>query len=497
MRFFSLFLLTYVVFTNIIYILMVKQAKTTGKKLSKTSSKVATVKGKRPFGTYQEAVRYLFDRTDYEKEQRLRYNVTTFDLNRMVRLLELLGNPHKKIATAHIAGTKGKGSTATMLAKMLEANKYKVGLYTSPHLVHLHERIVVNSRMISEPEMLGLLNRVHAPVEKVSKTDPLTFFEIMTALAFMYFLDKAIDIGVIETGMGGRLDSTNVIEPKVVGITSLSIDHTQQLGNTIDSIAKEKAGVMKQGVPVVTVQQDPVAMQVLRTHANTVKAPLSVTGVDIDFSHRFETSREHGPHTRICLTTPTSRFEHLRVPLHGKHQAINCGLALAMLDKLKIAGYNIDTEKAIEGLNKVSLPGRMEMIYDDPRIMIDGAHNAASIQALMIAIGQHIPYDSMIVIFGCNNDKDIKGMLHKLQYGADKVIFTRSNSVKAMSPQELADMYTEIAGKMCQAADSLGEALQLAKSAITKEDLICITGSFYLIGQAKMRLQPARSLPAG
>jgi dihydrofolate synthase/folylpolyglutamate synthase len=476
---------------------MVKQAKTTGKKLSKTSSKVATVKGKRPFGTYQEAIRYLFDRTDYEKEQRLRYNVTTFDLSRMVRLLELLGNPHKKIATAHIAGTKGKGSTATMLAKMLEANKYKVGLYTSPHLVHLHERIMVNSRMISEPEMLGLLNRVHAPVEKVSKTDPLTFFEIMTALAFMYFLDKAIDIGVIETGMGGRLDSTNVIEPKVVGITSLSIDHTQQLGNTIDSIAKEKAGVMKPGVPVVTVQQDPVAMQVLRSHANTVKAPLSVTGEDIDFSHRFETSREHGPHTRICLTTPTSRFEHLRVPLYGKHQAINCGLALAMLDKLKIAGYNIDNEKAIEGLNKVSLPGRMEMIYDDPRIMIDGAHNAASIQALMIAIGQHIPYDSMIVIFGCNNDKDIKGMLHNLQYGADKVIFTRSNSVKAASPQELADMYTEIAGKMCQAANSLGEALQIAKSAITKEDLICITGSFYLIGQAKMRLQPARSLPAG
>jgi dihydrofolate synthase/folylpolyglutamate synthase len=270
-----------------------------------------------------------------------------------------------------------------------------------------------------------------------------------------------------------------------------------QLGNTIDSIAREKAGVFKTGVPVVTVQQEPAAMQVLKSHANAVKAPLSVTGVDIDFSHRFETSREHGPHTRICLTTPTSKFEHLRVPLHGRHQAINCGLALAMLDKLKSAGYSIDNEKAIDGLNKVSLSGRMEMICDDPRIMIDGAHNAASIQALMQAIGQHIPYDSMVVIFGCNNDKDIKGMLHNLQYGADKVIFTRSNSVKAMSPQILTDMYAEMSGKMCQAADSLGEALQVAKSAITKEDLICVTGSFYLIGQAKMRFQPTRSLPAG
>jgi dihydrofolate synthase/folylpolyglutamate synthase len=476
---------------------MAKSVKTTGKELSKTSSRVVRVKGKRVFRTYEEAIRYLFNRTDYEKEQRLRYNVTTFDLSRMEKFLSLLGNPHKKIDTVHIAGTKGKGSTATMLAKMLEANNYKVGLYTSPHVVHLHERIMVNSRMISEPEMLGLMNRVYAPVEKVSKTNPLTFFEIMTALAFMHFLDKAIDIGVIETGMGGRLDSTNVIKPKVVGITSLSLDHMNQLGNTIDSIAREKAGVFKTGVPVVTVQQEPAAMQVLKSHANAVKAPFSVTGVDIDFSHRFETSREDGPHTRICLTTPTSKFEHLRVPLHGRHQAINCGLALAMLDKLKSVGYSIDNEKAIDGLNKVLLPGRMEMICDDPRIMIDGAHNAASIQALIQAIGQHIPYDSMVVIFGCNNDKDIKGMLHNLQYGADKVVFTRSNSVKAMSPQLLADMYAEMSGKMCQAADSLGEALQVAKSAITKEDLICITGSFYLIGQAKIRFQPTRSLPAG
>jgi len=228
----------------------------------------------------------------------------------------------------------------------------------------------------------------------------------------------------------------------------------------------------------------------------TFKAPLSVAGKDIDFSYRFETSREHGPHTRICLTTKTSKFEHLRVPLYGKHQAINCGLALAMLDKLKSSGYKIDNEKATQGLNKVSLPGRMEMICDDPRIMIDAAHNAASIQALMQAIGQNVPYDSMVVIFGCNNDKDVAGMLDKLQYGADKVIFTRSNSVKAMSPEDLADMYTEICSKMCQTAPSLNEALALARSAVGKEDLICITGSFYLIGQAKMLFQsrlPRRS----
>jgi dihydrofolate synthase/folylpolyglutamate synthase len=470
---------------------MAKLINTNGKKrTTKSSSKLTVVRPQKAFRSYNEAMSYLFSKTDYEKQETLRYNVTTFSLDRMRKLLSLLGNPHKKIQTVHIAGTKGKGSTATMLAKMLEANGYTVGLYTSPHLVHLHERIMVNSKMINERQMLDLMNRIHTAVEKLSKTDPPTFFEIMTTLAFMYFVDMNVHIAVIETGMGGRLDSTNVIEPKVVGITSLSIDHVQQLGKTIDSIAREKAGVFKQGVPIVTVEQDPAAMRVLKSEALAVKAPLSVTGDDIDFSYRFETSRENGPHTRICLTTPTSKFEHLRVPLHGIHQAINCGLALAMLDKLKESGLQIDNGKATEALQNVRLAGRMEIICEDPRIMIDGAHNAASIRALIQAIGQNIPYDSMVVIFGCNNDKDVEGMLRELQYGADKVIFTRSNSAKAMSPQDLSDKYTEICGKMCQTAIGLDEALRLAGSAISKEDLICITGSFYLIGQAKMRFQP-------
>jgi dihydrofolate synthase/folylpolyglutamate synthase len=476
---------------------MAKSLKTTGKKrTNKKATKVATVKGKKAFRSYKEALKYLYEKTDYEREKHLRYNVTTFNLERMEKLLSLVGNPHKKVPTVHIAGTKGKGSTATMLARMLEANDYNVGLYTSPHVLHLHERIVVNSQMISDSQMLGLLNRIYAPVEKISKSERVTFFEIMTAMALMHFVDMDVDIAVIETGMGGRLDSTNVIKPEVVGITSLSIDHQSQLGETIGSIAKEKAGVFKRGVPVVTVQQEPEALRVLKSCASAAKAPLSVTGGDIDFSQRFETSREHGPHTRICLTTPTSKFEHLRVPLQGTHQAINCGLALAMLDKLKSSGYEIDDEKAARGLDQVSLTGRMEMICDDPRIMIDGAHNAASIKALIHAIGQNIPYDSMVMIFGCNMDKDVDGMLNELQYGADKVIFTRSNSAKAVSPDELAEMYTEKCNKMCQSTSTLAEALRLARSAVDREDLICITGSFYLIGQAKMRFLPTEQQPS-
>jgi dihydrofolate synthase/folylpolyglutamate synthase len=472
---------------------------TTGKKTRKrTSTKkpssASVTKVKRPakaFRTYQQALQYLFDKTDYERQQKLRYNVTTFDLDRMHGLLKALGNPHKKTRAVHIAGTKGKGSTATMLAKMIEANGYTVGLYTSPHVITLHERIAINSDMITKKAMTDIMNRIHPVIEKfITKNDAPTFFEIMTAMAFLHFADSEVDLAIIETGLGGRLDSTNVVTPELVGITSISLDHQNLLGATIDSITTEKAGVIKKGVPVVTVTQDPSAMRILKKLATAQKAPLAVTGKDIDFSYRFESSRTHGPHTRICLTTPSSRFEHLRVPLPGEHQAINCGLALAMLDKLKHQGYTIDDEKAILGLSQVKLPGRMEIVCEDPRIIIDAAHNAASIRALIQAIGQHVPYDSMIIIFGCNGDKDVHGMLSELQYGADKVIFTRSNSPKAVFPSDLAEMYTELCGKMCQTTFSLKEAIRIAGNAVSKEDLICVTGSFYLVGQSKQLFDP-------
>jgi len=475
-----------------------KTTKSTGKKTHRTSikkpSSASVTKVKRPakaFRTYQQALAYLFDKTDYERQQKLRYNVTTFDLKRMNLLLKGLGDPHKKTKMIHIAGTKGKGSTATMLAKMMEANGYSVGLYTSPHVLSLHERIAINSEMIDKKTMLELLNRLHPVIEKlINSDDAPTFFEIMTAMAFLHFADNKVDIAIIETGLGGRLDSTNVVDPQLVGITSISIDHQNLLGTSIDSIAKEKAGVIKKGIPVVTVQQEPAAMRVLKKLAVSQKAPLAITGKDIDFSYRFESSREHGPHTRICLTTPSSRFEHLRVPLPGEHQAINCGLALAMLDNLKNQGYKIDDQKAVTGLSEVKLSGRMEIVCEDPRILIDAAHNAASVRALIQAIGQHVPYDSMIIIFGCNNDKDVRGMLTELQFGADKVIFTRSNSPKAVFPSELADMYTELCGKMCQTALSLKEAIRVAGNAVSREDLICVTGSFYLVGQTKQMFQP-------
>ena len=431
-----------------------------------------------------KANKFLQTLSDYEKLRIVRYNADNFDLDRMRSLLKKLGNPQDSFRSVHIAGTKGKGSTATMIASMLQCCGYRVGLYTSPHLVDVRERIVVNGEQIPATEFAKLTKLVE-PIATKMKPLP-TYFDALTAIAFKYFADQKVDIAVVETGLGGRLDSTNVLKPEVTAITSISKDHMAQLGNTLAKIAEEKAGIFKPGVPAVTVMQDPSVEPVLQRIAQKVGAPLDICGKTIEFSYRFESSRMLGRHNRVCLTTQTSKFEHLAVPLFGEHQAINCGLALAVIDKLKTRGIPIDDAKAMEGLAKTTIEGRMEVVQQQtPRVIVDGAHNAASIDAMMKAIGQHIPYDSMIVIFGCCGDKDVDGMLERITSGADKVIFTKVNSIRSANPHELAARYVELYGKMAQVAETLQEALSIANRAVTKEDLICITGSFYLVGDAK------------
>ena len=441
-------------------------------------------------GGMARANKFLATLADFEKLRIVRYNNDNFDLDRMRGLLKKLGNPQDKFRSVHVAGTKGKGSTSTMIAAMLRACGYKVGLYTSPHLIDIRERIVINGDKIPSADFARILREIE-PIVQRAKPMP-TYFDVLTAVAFKYFADQKVDIAVIETGLGGRLDSTNVLKPEVTAITSISKDHMQQLGYTLEKIAEEKAGIFKPGVPAVTVTQDPSVEPVLQRVAQRVGAPLDVCGKTIEFSYRFESSRMLGRHNRVCLTTQTSKFEHLAVPLFGEHQAINCGLALAVIDKLKGRGIPIDDDKAMEGLSKTVIEGRMEVVkHAPPQVIVDGAHNAASIDAMMKAIGQHIPYDSMIVIFGCCGDKDVDGMLERITSGADKVIFTRVNNIRSSDPHELAARYVELYGKMAQVAETLEEALSIANRAVTKEDLICITGSFYLVGEAKKHFSAA------
>jgi dihydrofolate synthase / folylpolyglutamate synthase len=435
---------------------------------------------------YSKAVKLLDSFSDYERLRIVRYNTDNFDLGRMRNLLKKLGNPQDQIRTVHIAGTKGKGSTSAMTAAMLEAQGYKVGLYTSPHLVDLRERVAINGNMIAEEDFVRLIKQIE-PIAKKIKPLP-SYFDVMTALAFVYFAEKKVDLAVVETGLGGRLDSTNVIKPEVSAITSISFDHMAQLGHTLAKIAGEKAGIFKPGVPALTVTQVPEVEAVLKRVAGEVGAPLDVAGGSIEFSYRFEASRMGGRMYRVCLSTPNSKFEHVVVPLLGEHQAINCGLALAIIDRLKGRGIPIDDTKAIDGLAKTRIPGRMEMLTAQPRIMIDAAHNAASVDALMRGIGQHVPYDSMVLIFGCCGDKDIEGMLGRINTGADKVIFCPVNSIRTANATDLAMRYNEQYGKSAQTAANLQDALDIALRAISKEDLIVVTGSFYLIGEAKRLL---------
>ena len=469
-------------------------SQTPGKTPAKSAPKGVGKTGKRPkpatFAGYQAAVKYLYDRMDVERTRPSRIDPSVFKLDRMRTLLDLLGNPHESLRCVHVGGTNGKGSICAMVTSCLRAGGYTVGTYTSPHLVDLRERIVIDGQMISHSVFTEIMGRVAGAAAALpEKLGEPTFFEIITAVGFQHFADQAIDAAVIEVGLGGRLDSTNVIIPEVAAVGAIGLDHTQILGDTLEKIAEQKAGIFKKDVPALTFTQDKPVIEAMRRVATENGALFQVVGGDIDFSFRFEANAQIGPHLRVGLSTGRSTFEHIPVPLPGEHQAFNCGLSLAILDKLAERGFEVPESKVISGLEATVVPGRMELVWKTPRIMVDGAHNAPAMSALLKSVGAHVPYDSLVVIFGCAADKDVDELLKRLALGADKVIFTRSrHNSRAADPKELTRRFGESAQKMCQSTETLDEALSVAVRAAGREDLILITGSFYLAGEAKKLL---------
>lgn len=448
--------------------------------------------------SYQAALDLLDRAPSVERTRPKNLSKDAFSLDRMRALMDALGNPEKEVRFVHVAGSKGKGSVCEMLTACLAASGYTTGLYTSPHLIDVRERIRINAHTITEQEFTRGLARVATAALAIRpEHGEATYFELTTALAFQHFRDMAVDIAVVEVGLGGRLDSTNVITPEVCAIAAIQLEHTQLLGDTLPLIAAEKAGIFKPGVPAITIPQQPGVIEVFREHAANVGAPLSILKEDIDFSYRVEASPGLGPHVRVSLTTPQSAYEHLPVPLRGEHQAFNCGLVLAVLDRLRSRGFDASETKVASGLRQTRSDGRMEMICNSPRIMIDGAHNPESLQALVRAIGGHVRYDSMVMVFGCAADKDIAGMLERVALGADKIIFTRAaDNPRAMQPRELHKRFVESSGKMADVADSVPDALRLAARAVGRDDLIVVTGSFHLAGEAKRfirQLEESRS----
>jgi dihydrofolate synthase/folylpolyglutamate synthase len=299
-----------------------------------------------------------------------------------------------------------------------------------------------------------------------------------------------VDIAVIEVGLGGRLDATNIITPEVCAMTAISLDHTSVLGSTIAEIAGEKAGIFKPHTPIVSVPQVAECEHVYRELARISPAPIAFLEQEIDFSRRFETGPS-GTIARIGVETGKSSFEHVPVPLAGVHQPVNCGLALSVIDRLRQRNWHLPDAGVMDGLAATVLPGRMEIVSDDPRIIIDGAHNPESVASLMKTICTNETYDSLFLIFGCAIDKDIDGMLTAVASAADKVVFTRSNSnPRAALPEMLQERFAKLTGRSTMTAPDVVSALGIATSAVQRRDLVVVTGSFYVVGQARRTLLP-------
>lgn len=451
--------------------------------------------------TLASANRFLDSLTNFERARPSTIDQAELKLDRMRALLQKLGNPQESLRCVHIAGSKGKGSVCEMTAGALQGCGYSVGVYTSPHLSHIRERFRINSKPISQREFPRVVAQIAEAASALpAKLGRITFFEATTAAALLHFATSKVDVAVIEVGLGGRLDSTNVISPAVTCITHLQLEHTQILGDTIDKIAREKAGIFKPGVPAVTMPQQEEAAKVLVETAQSVGCELRMLSssaavppegaVGLDYNARFEADTEHGPHCRVSLQTDRVAYEHIAVPLKGEHQAGNAGLALAILDALSEQGLSLPEIGVVDGLSQTVRDGKMELIHDKPRIMIDGAHTPPSIAALVKAIGACVPTDSMAVVFGCASDKDIDQMLTEIGRGADKIIFTRSEAnPRAMDPTKLAARFTELTNKDASAEPSVREAINAAARAVGRDDLILVTGSFYIAGEAKQLLK--------
>lgn len=458
---------------------------------------------------------FLYRRIDYERTPPA--SAREFKLHVMRTLLERLGNPHLSQKVVHIAGTKGKGSTAAMIAAALQAAGLRTALYTSPHLESLHERLAINGQPCEPAEFAQLIESVRGPVADLDRESEAaglpgagpTFFDIVTALAFLHFARQRCDATVLEVGMGGRLDSTNICHPTVSVITTISFDHTQQLGNTLAAIAGEKAGIIKPGVPVVSGVIPAEPRQVIARVAQEQSAPLfaleqafgyvqqpnvpatalppgPLAGATIDY---WEPVRHTSP-----PHSPSHAFElrDVAIRLRGAHQALNAAVALATLQRLREAGWNLPESSIREGLANAACPARVEVVGESPAIILDAAHNVASIQALLETLDRDFPNRPRIVVFAVNRDKDVAGILQMLLPACERVILTQfQNSPRALPLPELRELAERIAetqphhSPILETEYSSPTAVRRARQLASPQHVVCVTGSFFLAAEVR------------
>lgn len=430
---------------------------------------------------YQQAIDYLASYTDYEIVPRLAHNAANYDLRRVEELLSRLGNPHLRARSVHIAGTNGKGSVAAMIASVLTIAGYTTGLYTSPHLHIWRERIRVNGELISEAELAALVEELKPEAEAVNREATygrLTTFELLTTLALAHFAAKGADFQVLEVGMGGKFDATNVINPEVSIITAISLDHTEVLGNTLAEITAEKAGIIKPGNMVVTSPQPDEAVRVIEETCLSREAQLIKVGSDVTWqSLGFNDNRQ-----RLRVVGRLGIYE-LSIPLLGWHQLVNAATAVAALEVLAGKGFNLSQGSIANGLARVSWPGRLQVLGNHPLIVVDGAHNPDAARRLRESLEQYFDFDRVILVIGASDDKDIAGVVSELAPIADKVIVTHSHHPRPMAPAAIVAEFTKH-GVETQVVDNVPSALTEALALAGDRDLICVAGSLFVVAEA-------------
>lgn len=436
---------------------------------------------------YQKILNYLYSFVDYSLTKADRLAQANFDLSRMFEFMHRLGDPHTSYPLIHIAGTKGKGSVTAMCSSILQAAGYRTGMYTSPHLEDYAERIQVNGIPIPHSDLIELVERIKPEIEAIPH---LTTFEITTALGFLYFKEVGVDAAVIEVGLGGRLDATNVVTPRVSVITSISYDHMMVLGNTLAAIATEKCGIIKPQIPVVSAPQDPEAMAVIERIASQRNAPLAVVGRDIfarsihqELTHQileFDRSLHNGSEGNFGLP---GKFQ-VALPLLGDHQVENAAVAYLAIDRFRQNALPVTDEQIAEGFSRTFWPGRFEILQKDPPIILDCAHNRESCHQLMLTLQTMFPNYKALLIFGASEDKDIDGMLDELIPYIDHAIFTKSFHPRAISPYLLEQKIhnNQIAVRI---VENVADAIQQALKLIAENQVVLVTGSIFVVAEAR------------
>ncbi len=431
---------------------------------------------------YEQAQSYLNSFIDYEQDTN--YVYTDIKLERVKILLAELGNPQDTFKSIHIAGTKGKGSTCAFIFSILRESGFKVGLYTSPHLIDFRERIKIScpdelgqtkERLITEDEVCRLVEELKPHTDKIKN---LTFFEVYTVLAFKFFAQMGLDFAVLETGLGGRLDATNVVTPIVCGITGISYDHTNMLGNTLEKIAKEKAGIIKKDSLVVIAPQPPDAWKIIAKKCEEKKSRLYEVGKDF----LYDSIGQDLNGSVFDFRGIFEQYESLHIPLIGPHQLINASLALGIIQVLRLYEVVISLLAIQRGLENTRWPGRMQLIHKHPFFLLDGAQNAASARILMMAIDMLFIPKKFILILGVSKDKDVKGICGHLCRQPSLIILTQAQTRRAMSVEELEKVAARPNRNVIKTRN-VSEALKLAVKNVGPDDLILVAGSLYLIGE--------------